>query len=299
MIPEEDFRPLIDFLESKPDEDSGSIWRARAALALKAGVAAGCRPLEWLGAQWSDRESGVLRIYSVKQKTRQAWDKIPPLTFLDADDELASIEDAARFMEIDAIVRHNEFARKLIFLRALEIDGHLIDEIVGLRAGGGNISAFRDVVIEQDFHDDVDRHLAEVQNFMREEVAIFRRKNPESELRVEELFSNTYLSAVRGAIWRACRRIFLSERLYSLADARSTFAANRKALAGLKATAMDMGHAWPQTTRDFYAPARRAWARHGHAGPRMQELAKDYQRLVGTPSLASSRPRANGGGAGG
>jgi hypothetical protein len=292
MIPEEDFGPLVSALEWQPkdEEDAGaSVWRSRAALALKAGVATGCRPVEWLGASWVDHEAGILRIYSAKQKTREAWNNIPALTFFDSDDELAHAEDKERWKEIDPHVRHREFSRKIIFLRALGVSELIIDELIALKQGDTNVSVFRDVVVEDEMRVIVGAHMQEIAQFMGEKIDLFKRKNPAAiDIPVIEIYSDKYMRYVRTAIWRTCRTTFTDGRLYSLADARSTFAANRKALAGLKAAALDMGHAWPQTTRDFYAPARRAWSRYANVAPRMMELARDAQRMSGMP--ASSKP---------
>lgn len=288
MIPEEDFGPLISALEWQPEdeEDPGaSIWRSRAALALRAGVATGCRPIEWLGASWVNREAGILRIYSAKQKTRDAWNQIPALTFLDCDDDLARLEDRERWKEIDPYVRHREFSRKILFLRAMEISEFIIDELMVLKHGDSNVSAFRDVVVEEEMRGSVDAHLQEIAQFMQQKIDWFKRKNPSAtDIPVVELYSDKYMRNVRMAIWRTCRATFTDGRLYSLADARSTFAANRKALAGLKAASLAMGHAWPQTTRDFYAPARRAWSRYSNVAPRLMESARDAQRMSGVPA---------------
>lgn len=286
MIPEEDFKPLIANLEWQSNEPGeGSIWRERAALALRAGVASGCRPIEWLGAHWADREAGILRIYTAKQKIAshilERLDDVPPLTFLDGEDELARLEDKERWTEIDSLVREKEFSRKIIFLRSLGISTEVIDALIGQKTPDANITSFRDVVIETEFQDAVDKHMAQVRAVMQAALEKHARKFPGKEIPIEEIFTEKYATTVRVTIWRACKKAFLDGRKYSLADCRSTFAANRKALAGLKATALAMGHAWPQTTRDFYAPARKAWSRYANAGPRMLELAKESMRLAG------------------
>jgi hypothetical protein len=285
MIPEEDFRPLIAALEarlvrdddeSEDEQSAGGVWRRRAALALKAGVAAGCRPIEWLSADWIDRPAGILRIYSAKQKQRaQGWQAVPPLTFLDADDELGQLEDRIRWKEIDAQVRDNAFVRQVLFLKAIGLADPLVDEVMASKRWDSGVLLFRDVVIDSDMQLDVDAQLTEVKTYMKRKLErALKRGQSMDPSEMEDFWSKKYFNALRSAIWRVCRKVFTDGRLYSLADTRSTFAANRKALSGLKATAMAMGHVWPETTRDFYAPARRAWTKYAHANERLGELVQ-------------------------
>ena len=85
MIPEDHFDRLINGLSSRGR--SGM----QAQYLLLAGVATGARPFEWINAVWADEEKTILRIYNAKVKARNAWAKIPPMTFtaenLDGDTE--------------------------------------------------------------------------------------------------------------------------------------------------------------------------------------------------------------------
>jgi hypothetical protein len=172
-------------------------------------------------------------------------------------------------------VRDNAFVRQILFLKAIGLADPLVDEVMANKRHDSGVLLFRDVVIDSDMQADVDAQLAEVKAYMKKRLErALRRGQSVDPTEIEDLWSRKYFNAIRSAIWRVCRKIFTDGRLYSLADTRSTFAANRKALSGLKATAMAMGHVWPETTRDFYAPARRAWTKYAHANERLGELVQ-------------------------
>lgn len=90
MIPEADLHILLNRLASRGE------WGARSQWFLMAGIASGARPVEWPDADWVDEEKTVLRIYTAKVKARNAWHKVPPLTFTleDFDDEIDELCDA-------------------------------------------------------------------------------------------------------------------------------------------------------------------------------------------------------------
>jgi hypothetical protein len=80
---------------------------------------------------------------------------------------------------------------------------------------------------------------------------------------VEKIFKEKYYEKARHCIWRACSTIFADdgEKLYSFADTRQTFSANRKALNGRESAAAELGHS-VTTSKDHYAPARKSWSKY-------------------------------------
>ena len=87
MLPEDDLKILLNRLATRGE------WGARSQWFLLAGIASGARPVEWVEAKWIDPEKTILRIFNVKVKVRNAWHKVPPLTFTleDLDDEVTEL----------------------------------------------------------------------------------------------------------------------------------------------------------------------------------------------------------------
>jgi len=86
----------------------------------------------------------------------------------------------------------------------------------------------------------------------------WRKLNRET---LELEYQNSFYPMIRMAVRRACKAIFKDGRVYSPADARSTFAANRRAKLGLQQTKEDLGHSSSVITRSHYAGPQKAWDR--------------------------------------
>jgi len=78
---------------------------------------------------------------------------------------------------------------------------------------------------------------------------------------LEEEYQRNFYNKIRVAVYRACKTLFKDGRRYSPADARSTFAANRRAKMGFAQTQEDMGHSSSVITRMHYAGPKKAWER--------------------------------------
>lgn len=257
MIPENDLRTLLNALTNMGQSGAKAQWW------LVAGVASGARPIEWPDAEWIDEEKTVLRIYTAKVKARNAWHKVPPLTFTaeDLDNEVEQLWGArnARGSEMTPTWHEVDFERRISTIDLTEA------ERAELRANQfkNGVLLFRDVLIEPEYRRFVRLHMESVRSVMDEEKAkaAAAGEEPKSD---EKIFSDAYFHPLRHTIWRACKKVF-PDQLYSLVDTRSTFSANRKAAMGGASAQHDLGHASYSTSRDHYAPASRAWTRYKNA----------------------------------
>lgn len=255
MIPEADLNTLLNRLATRGE------WGARAQWFLLAGIASGARPAEWPDAQWIDPEKTVLRIFNAKVKVRNAWHKVPPLTFTlqDLDDEVTQLMDTQFHKRTDVNTSWDnvDFQRRM---STLDLTPEERDELLKAQYRNG-IILFRDVLIEPQYRLHVRLHMESVQIVLDFERKRLAGKEPEA-LTNEALFTDGYFNPVRHCIWRACKKVFPNGELYSLYDTRSTFGANRKAQLGLFGASRDLGHQGITTSRDHYAPASKAWARY-------------------------------------
>lgn len=250
MIPKSDLDALSHQLTRMGE------WGARAEYMLMSGVICGARPIEWINSDWVS--SDVIRISTAKNKYHNAWDAIPPRTFVDPDEFSESDTATPDERGNGASAEEIDFERRLSETHLdLEKDQELVEELRRNRIGNST-TLFRDVRINREDARVVVLHMAAIKTVMTEMVGPGYGDLPKEEL--EEAFRKFYFHPVRNVLWRACKKAFSDDRTYGLADARSTFAANRKRQYGLKQTALDMGHSGTTTTRGNYAPGRYGWA---------------------------------------
>lgn len=255
MLPEEDLVLLINTLVNM--DEIG----ARAQYFLLAGVASGARPIEWPDAEWADKDKTILRIFTAKVKSRNAWNKIPPLTFTadDPDNEVDQMHDSTYSRSKDRLPTWYEmdFERRLSSLNLTR------DELEDLRSARylNGVRLFRDVAIETQDRTFVRLHLDSVKNLIASVQANQKDSDSAANMSVETIFKKYYYQPVRHCIWRACKKVFVDGRIYSPVDTRSTFSANRKSINGLEGAAKELGHT-VTTAKDYYAPASKAWARY-------------------------------------
>jgi len=123
---------------------------------------------------------------------------------------------------------------------------------------GSENEVFRDVSFSPEFRLPIQLTIRYVDEFFQEEFGPdWRNEVPRETL--EKTYTVEFYGKSRIATWRACNARFNHEKLYSMADARSTFAANRKAQFGIERASADLGHSGTSQTRNNYAPARKAW----------------------------------------
>lgn len=261
VITEEDLRLLINRMI-----DMGG-WGGPTQWFLIAGVASGARPGEWPEARWADKEKTILRIHTSKGKVRNAWDNIPAMTFdaVDAEnetDKLWTRPVTAEGDNTESDERWNaiDFERRL---SSLDLSEDELTELRSNRAKNG-VALFRDVAIEPQYRTYVRLHMDSVQSV----IAAKQRLYPNCS--VAAIFDKHYYSKSRHCVWRACVTIFADEdKLYSLADTRQTFSANRKAQKGNVSAAAELGHTIT-TSKNHYAPARKAWTKYKQTNKQAQ-----------------------------
>jgi len=250
MIPKSDLDALSHQLTRMGE------WGARAEYMLMSGVICGARPIEWINSDWVSTD--VIRISTAKDKYHNAWDAIPPGKFTDSEEFSESDTATPGERGNGPSAEEIDFERRLSETHlVMEKDRELVEELRQNRISNST-TLFRDVRINGEDSRVVVLHMAAIKTVMTEMVGPGYAELAKEEL--EEAFRQFYFHPVRNVLWRACKKAFPDDRLYGQADARSTFAANRKRQYGLKQTALDMGHSGTTTTRANYAPGRLGWA---------------------------------------
>lgn len=252
MIPKEDLSAIIDYFNRHRSKGN-----MRAQAMLLASVGCGARPVEWVRAQLV--ADNIIRIYNAKVKNINAWNKVRPGIFTEY--ELEPDVDIHEFAgESDDLLAHPDY---IIFEDRIhrsgldkELDADLIEELHQKRRGADQ-DIFRDVIFEPEFKIPIKINLMNIDGFFRKKFGDNWMDMDKEAL--EHTFQKDFYNGVRLALWRACQNLFSDGRIYSPADGRSTFAANRKAKAGLAVASKDLGHHGIRTTIKHYAGARKAW----------------------------------------
>lgn len=264
MIPEDHLKKLIQYLSTL--RVTGESTGQQAQWFILAGIASGARPTEWQSAKWVDEPNGVLRIFTAKIKVRNAWDKIPSMTFTadDLDNEMKGITGNPTSLNGESSWYAIDFSRRL---SGVNLSIEELKELQAARYLNG-VDLFRDVQIEAKYRIYVTNHMQALELTTERERKLQLNWPEEERQTDEEIFARNYYGRIRHCLWRACNSVFKGEEMYSLVDTRSTFSANRKGLVGLHAAAKDLGHT-PTTSKDYYAPASKAWTAykptHGNA----------------------------------
>lgn len=254
MIPKEDWSNLINYFNTRR-----SILNMRAQVMLAAGVGCGARPIEWINAKLV--ADNVIRIYTAKIKNKNAWDKVKPSVFTESEfenpaDILSIVEDVESIgNHFDQVLFEDRIQRS--GLDPVQ-DADLVEQL-RLNRKGADTRIFRDVVFDEEFKIPIEMNLRYIESFFCSKFGDDWRSMDQEIL--ERVYVREYYNGVRIAIWRACKKLFGEDKLYSPADTRSTFSANRKAQAGLRQASSDLGHTSVNMTRAHYASARDAWSR--------------------------------------
>jgi hypothetical protein len=244
MIPKDDWSTIINHFNMNPSK-----WGIRAQNMISASIGCGARPIEWISAQLIDEST--IRIYNAKVKNINAWNKVAPGAFYEGQYSVPktriemekAMEERIRSSGLDPV-------KDIAMIMEIRRNAKDFDQKV-----------FRDVTFEPSFLLPIRMTIRYVEQFFQEKYGQdWRNTVPSDEL--EKVYKAEFYAKVRIAVWRACKFLFGEVKLYSPADARSTFAANRKARFGIEQTAIDMGHTSTKKTRDHYAPARKAWSKN-------------------------------------
>lgn len=205
----------------------------------------------------------VLRIKTAKIKSRNAWDKIPPLVFTDEGDEKENPSEALDLSKLTALQqRAADVDMRLAEFKSNLLPSDEIDLIVNLKI---QIFAFpfRDVKIEEKYALEVQFHLEKIRSFFESNVPGYATGKASIEA-LKGIYERIFYGRCRVYLYRACKYAFEKEdgRIYSFYDTRSTFAANRKTMQGLERTADEMGHNNVFTTQRNYAGKKSAWTQY-------------------------------------
>lgn len=273
VIPEGDLHLLSNHLMGMGEAG------ARAQYMLLSTVACGARPVEWLYAQWVG--TTTLRLYTAKAKRHNALAKIPAGTFPDLEAGPES-ETAQLFRPRGGAggvrapsIQEADFERRLSELNLdPQEDADLIQELRDSR-DQNSTRLFRDIAIAPEHCLHIDLLLRSIRRVMSERLGedyLVSHDRPE----LEETFKVEFYNPLRHAIWRACKNVFAPGVRYSMADARSTFSANRRATVGIRQASADLGHSHLSTTVGHYPSGKAAWPRLRVAG-----LQKRLQQGMG------------------
>ena len=241
MIPKDDWSTLINHFNMNPSK-----WGIRAQNMISASIGCGARPIEWISAHLIDDKT--IRIYNAKIKNINAWNKVAPGAFYEGQ---YTVPKSRLEMEqhIEARIRSSglDSIKDIALIMEIRKNIESFDQKV-----------FRDVTFDTSFLLPIRMTIRYVEQFFQEKYGPDWRDTVPSET-IEKVYKEEFYSKVRISVWRASKLLFGEDKLYSPADARSTFAANRKARVGIEQTALDMGHTSTKKTRDHYASARKAW----------------------------------------
>lgn len=201
-IPQEDLNLLLDAIYAKAIK---SKWAYRTGAWVRAGLACGARPIEWIYTEWVDAERTALRIRTAKVKL-----------------------SAPAFLRNQAEDQQNEDTIK---------DPWQLDSLHYWESGG--IDPYdqgrnrRIVPIDNDAdRDAISAHLDLIEELI-----------PRSLTNVErEVEFHAYYRQCVQILDRACRSIWQRRKVYSLYTMRGQFAANVKAAKGAAVAAELMGH---------------------------------------------------------
>ena len=234
-ISEADFERILNQL-SKSRKDAK--WAPATALWLRAGLATGARPCEWLFAEWHNHEGKVLTIINAKVKARVPTFKPGKSNTTSANTDLADLPE--KYIDLESRVWPEEETSHAI----RHIDFLTPDEIESIQA----------------HMDSIERHLSGI-------LSIAERQSAFDE----------YHAQCSCVLKRVCRKIWSGRRPYCLYTFRGQFAANMKAYFGSEKTAVLMGHSSAHSSStSYYAHGSQAHARF--KGHRQSEFQIPRQR---------------------
>lgn len=223
MIPEKDFWKIHYKLMTMKD------WGIRAQHLMLAGLGSGARPIEWVNAKWINEPNGILRLQTAKVKNINAWNNVPPMFFGEEDDENPPEFSRAYI---------NQFRNKIDQLDLLSEQKEELNKNKFLE----NEVLFRDVYIEEEYRFVITMHMENIRFFFNTHDPNYTIWDMPSEIKAK-YYRDVYYNHCRQSVYQACKKLFGTEKRYSPVDTRSTFSANRRAMKGNAAAAIEMGNA--------------------------------------------------------
>ena len=260
MIPYPDFVKLEEYLATmRGNLNEPKCWGIILLDFLRAGIASGARPNEWIGADWLNKRERILRLPTIKIKYENAWDRFPTFSLSQTEIENQKLNSLTKPALLTTESRKKlsiEMQIARITRQAAITD--LEKENLRKEMQDSNQPLFRNVMIDPEYIDSVQNHLDNLAHFYKSKIPDYTPDYNDKEV-LSKHFNEVFYKRTRDYLYRACKNIFPDGKIYSLYDTRSTFSSIRKKSQGLEKTSEEMGHASIFTTRDNYAPMRDAW----------------------------------------
>ena len=260
MIPYPDFVKFEEYLPTmRGNLKEPKCWGSILLDFMRAGVASGARPNEWVGAKWLSKEDRILRLPTIKIKYENAWDRIPAFSLSQTENdnqELNSLTNPTLMTTESRKKLSIEMQIARITRQAALTDSE--KENLRKEMQDSNQPIFRDVVIDPEYVESVQAHLDNLAHFYKSKIPDYTPEFNNKEF-LSKYFNEFFYKRTRDYLYRACKSIFPDGKVYSLYDTRSTFSAIRKKAQGLEKTSEEMGHAGTSSTTKNYAPMRDAW----------------------------------------
>lgn len=199
-ISTEDLEILINEINRRAKR---SIWARRTALWLRAGLATGLRPIEWIHADWTSDQKTALTVKTAKVKL------LAP-AFMRAQTSESNLHSHAR-------------------------EGHELDEhyYQDPQQWEFNQDKYREVPVPSGIDQAaVQFHMDALRDYVR----------PEGSTEEQGAQFEVYYAQCAGVLRGAVRKIWGLKRAYTLGTMRGQFAANMKSAFGADVTAEVMGH---------------------------------------------------------
>lgn len=145
---------------------------------------------------------------------------------------------------------------------------------IKFKEGDESIS-YRTVNVEPQHIEIVDKQVLLVRNLLNLSQPGLLAEDMSDDLKYS--YFKPYFEKCRVVLHRACMKVFADKRTYSLYDARSTFAANRRALYGVKTAAAELGHnaeKIDQAVQAHYGNRHVAWQSYKKGNPNSQATVR-------------------------
>lgn len=225
-IPSKDLDLLLDLLYGQAERKKSTRVSIRTVAWIRAGLACGARPIEWLNTEWVDESQTQLRIKNAKVKLsapafmrNQAQEPSEPVTQISYQQEQERLKHWEANMDYEPPTDQSH--------RIVPIENKNDREAINM-------------------------HLGFIQEIIPPHLDSLEREKA-----FEKYFKNA-----RKTLDRACRKIWGNKKLYSLYTVRGQFSANMKAAKGSTATAALMGHSSETSpSTGHYGKANQAHAR--------------------------------------
>lgn len=250
-IPPEDLTALLRYLTGKT---RSKLWAYRTASWIRAGLACGARPVEWLNICWTDENKTAIQIKNAKTKLSEP-------AFL------------RKKMESDEALEVDE-------VHLGKIQDRETDYSYDSSKTGQEPSAPKYRVVPVESENDrraIDLHLS----LLEAEVLLIQGESERKKA------YDVYYGNCRKALTRACNFLWEGKKHYSLYTMRGQFAANIKAAKGSAVAAELMGHT------SETSPSAASYGKGNQAHPKFKGLRPSNQLHNAQVAQAVSRPGAD------